>query len=264
MKTLRTNDATNPPLSERFVTLRKARQEARGRFFAGRRAETQYARQLRQVAQQIGHIVNGMAPDGIVADVTALVATLNRYSDILRPWAESVASRMIADVTRRDAAAWEKHGKIIGRALKVEIANAPTGQAMRARLAEQVELIASLPRDAAERVHRLTTEAITKGTRASEIAKEIMASGDVSKSRAMLIARTEVSRTASALTIARAKYIGATHYTWETSNDSDVRLSHKDMKGKVIDFDKPPTVDGMTGHAGEFPNCRCFINPILD
>ncbi|HBB8701832.1 TPA: phage head morphogenesis protein, partial [Escherichia coli] len=21
---------------------------------------------------------------------------------------------------------------------------------------------------------------------------------------------------------------------------------------------KPPTLDGMTGHAGELPNCRCY------
>lgn len=230
---------------------------------AGRKAEAQYARQLRQVAQQIGNIVTGMAPDGVVADVSLLVDSLNRYADLLRPWAESVASRMIADVSRRDAGAWEKHGKIIGQELRKEIESAPTGLAMQQRLAEQVHLITSLPKDAAERVHKLTLEGITKGTRASEIAKEIMASGNVSKSRATLIARTEVSRTASALTIARAKYIGAVSYVWETSNDGDVRPSHKAMRGKVVDFDDPPTLDNMVGHAGEFPNCRCFVRPLL-
>ncbi len=50
------------------------------------------------------------------------------------------------------------------------------------------------------RVVKVTFEA-----RASEIAKEIMRSGDVAKSRATLIARTEVARTARVLTQARAE-----------------------------------------------------------
>jgi len=251
------------PLSSRFLPLRKARIEARERFLAGRRAEAQYKVQLRKIAHQVDAIVRGMAPDGVVANMGALVSTLNRYADILTPWAESVASRIIADVSRRDAGAWEKHGKVIGQALRKEIESAPTGQAMREALREQVRLITSLPREAAERVHKLTIEGLTTGRRASEIAKEILESGNIAKSRAMTIARTEVSRTSTALTIARAKYIGATHYQWQTSRDGAVRPSHKAMQGKIVAFDDPPTLDHMTGHAGEFPNCRCFVSPLI-
>lgn len=255
---MRLHDGTIPP-----PIPRKLRQEARERFLAGRKAETQYAQQLRQVAKQIGDIIRGIAPDGIVADVSLLAATLNHYGDLLHPWAESVATRMIDDVSRRDANAWEKHGRLIGQALRKEIDTAPTGLAMRASLAEQVRLITSLPREAAERVHKLTLEGITKGTRASEIAKDIMASGEVTKSRAMLIARTEVSRTATSLTKARAQYIGSEGYFWQTSRDGDVRPSHKAMQGKFIRWDDPPTIEGMKGHAGGFPNCRCFTEPVI-
>jgi SPP1 gp7 family putative phage head morphogenesis protein len=259
----RTSDATAPTLSSRILTLQKARQEARGRFLAGRKAEKQYARQLRQVAKQIGHIVDGMAPDGVVADVAALMETLNRYANMLHPWSQSVVSRMIADVSRRDATAWEKHGKIIGQALRKEINNAPTGAAMRAHMAEQVKSITSLPREAAERVYRLTGEGITKGTRATEIAKEIMRSGEVSKSSAMRLARTGVSSTATALTRARAEHIGSEGYTWRTSKDGDVRPTHKEMEGKFVRWDDPPTIDGFTGHCGEAANCRCFPEPSI-
>lgn len=255
---MRLRDATTPaPIP------RKLRQEARERFLAGRRAETQYAARLRQVANQVGEIVRGIAPDGILADVSTLTTVLNHYADLLRPWAQSVASRMIADVSRRDSAAWEKHGKMIGRALRAEIDTAPIGAAMRASLAEQVKLITSLPREAAERVHKLAIEARVSGVRASEIAKEIMASGDVTKSRAMLIARTEVSRTATELTRARAQHIGSEGYTWQTSRDGDVRPSHKAMQGKFIRWDDPPEIEGMKGHAGGFPNCRCFPEPSI-
>ena len=62
-------------------------------------------------------------------------------------------------------------------------------------------------------------EALPKGVRASEIAKEILKSGDVSLSSAMRLARTGVSSTATALTKARAKHIGSDGYIWRTSKD---------------------------------------------
>jgi len=244
-------------------TLKQLRKEARERFLAGRRAETQYAANLRALARQIDTIVRGFAPDGVLADPTALIQTLQKYAEALGPWAQSVAWRMVVDVSKRDAVAWSKHGKMIGRSLQREIASAPTGDAMRKALVRQVQLIKSIPRDAAERVQLLTLEAITKGVRASEIAAEIMRSGEVSKSRAMLIARTEVSRTATALTQARAEFVGSTHYVWRTSKDGDVRPSHKAMEGQAVAWNDPPVLDNLRGHAGELPNCRCFPEPIL-
>lgn len=252
-------DAAHVPLPPK-----RLRKEARERFLAGRKAETQYVRQLRQVAKHVGDIVRGMAPDGVLADVSQLRSMLSRYSELLRPWAESVAARMIADVSKRDALAWSKHGKLIGQALRKEIDGAPTGEAMRKALAEQVNLITSLPVEAGERVHKLTIEGLVNSTRAPEIAAEIMRSGEVTASRAMLIARTEVARTASALTMARAQYVGSEAYVWRTSKDARVRKSHREMEGKVVKWDEVPTLsDGTKTHAGMIYNCRCFVEPIL-
>jgi SPP1 gp7 family putative phage head morphogenesis protein len=261
-----TRDATNPTLGSRLYNLRKARKLARERFLAGRKAERQYGLQLRRVARQISDLVLGMAPAGTFADpqqVAALIDTLNRYSETLGPWAEAVAKHMVWDMSRRDASAWEQYGKEIGRTLRREINAAPTGAAMQESLANQVELIKSLPLEAAQRVHKLTLEGITGGTRAPEIAKEIMRSGEVAKSQAMTIARTEVSRTAAALTQARAEFVGSTHYIWRTTRDGAVRPSHRAMEGQAVRWDLPPVLDHMQGHAGEFPNCRCYAEPVL-
>ena len=35
------------------------------------------------------------------------------------------------------------------------------------------------------------------------------------------------------------------------------------MEGKFVRWDSPPTLDGMTGHAGEFPNDRCYPEPVI-
>ena len=240
--------------------IQQARLEMRDRFLSGRKAEIQYARRLRSVANQVGDLITGMAPNGIIKDLPRLRAMLIRYTEILQPWAESVAGRMIADVNRRDAMAWHKHGESIGQALRKEIENAPTGAVMQKALAEQAARITSIPTEAAERLFKLTTEGITKGTRASEIAAEVMRSGEVAKSTANMLARTAVSSTATALTRARAEYINSPGYFWETSRDGDVRPSHKAMQGKFVRWDEPPTLDGYTAHCGEFANCRCYPN----
>ena len=109
-------------------------------------------------------------------------------------------------------------------------------------------------------------EAVVSGGRAEPFAKEIAASGDVSRSRANLIARTELGRATGALDQARALSIGSNGYIWRTAEDGDVRHSHREMEGKFVEWGKPPTLDGMTGHAGELPNCRCYkeiVFPIL-
>lgn len=172
---------------------------------------------------------------------------------------------MIADVNRRNERAWKENGQEIGRALRNEIAYAPTGQAFTRLMNLQVGLIKSIPLDAAQRVHELTTEGLLTGERAKSIAAQIMATEEVSKAKATLIARTEVARTASVLTEARARFIGSEGYIWRSSGDGDVRPTHKEMNGKYVRWDTPPKTDkGLAPyHAGCGPNCRCYPDPVI-
>ncbi len=162
---------------------------------------------------------------------------------------------------RKNDELWRKHSKTISRELRNLVESAPVGQVMQSIIAEQVKYIKSLPLEAADRVYDIqnqATEAVVTGGRAEHFAKEIAASGDIAKSRADLIARTELGRATGALDQARALSIGSNGYIWRTAEDGDVRHSHREMEGKFVEWGKPPTLDGMTGHAGEFPNCRCY------
>lgn len=192
---------------------------------------------------------------------------LRRYAEALTPWAEATAARMLEDLNRRDEQAWMQQAREMSRALRDELRRAPTGETMRALMAEQVTLIKSIPLEAAERVHRLTIEALEDSTRAAEISKEIQRSGEVAKSRADLIARTEVSRAATSLTEARARAVGSTHYRWVTSGDSDVRPGHRALNGKIFAWNDPPEVNEngriMRHHPGQIWNCRCWPEPII-
>lgn len=214
------------------------------------------------MASHVQDIVRGFDVSTLPGSLFARTA-LEQYARILTPWAQAVGQRMVTEVAARDERSWFQISERMGKALRQEIATAPTGEVMRERMAEQVKLITSLPTEAAERVHKLALEGIAQGWRADRIADEIMTTGEVTRARANMIGRTEVSRTATLLTQARAEHVGSEGYHFRTSQDSDVRPSHKAMAGKFVRWDQPPTLDGMVGHAGSFPNCRCFCEPVI-
>lgn len=212
-------------------------------------------------------IVKGFAPNGVLplTRKDELVKALDDYSRLIGPWARSVAEYMVADVARRNAKAWREQGAEMSRGLRAEIEQAPIGAVYQSLMAEQVDLITSLPRDAAERVNRLATESMIDGERSGSIQEEIMRTGQVSENRARMIARTEVSRAATTLTQARATYAGSDGYIWRTVGDLDVRHTHRKMEGKFVRWDSPPKTDASLApyHAGAGPNCRCFPEPVL-
>lgn len=231
-------------------------------YEAVRRAEIQYSAKLRKLAANIGDIINAFKPND-PASVPPIEKLLRDYAEALTPWANAVAAGMLADVAHRDRKLWDTVTRGMSEALRFELLNAPTGETLRQLQAEQVRLIKSIPLDAAERVHHLTYEGLANASRANEIAKEIMRSGAVSKSKANLIARTEVGRASTNLGQARALHVGSTGYIWRTAMDSDVRKSHHDMEGKFVAWTSPPTLDRLTGHAGTLPNCRCYPEVVL-
>lgn len=239
--------------------LRKKQQ----RFQRSRKAELEYARSLRNVARQVGVIVKGFTGKNGVENEAQLREALQNYAAILRPWAASVARRMLDDLARRDASMWRELGDEMGKELGKEIQRADVGGLLRQRLDEQVALITSLPLEAAKRVHELTLKGLTEGARSTEIAAKIMETGKVTQSRANLIARTEVARTATELTAARCGAAGVTHAIWRTAGDLDVRESHKKMNGKVFEIANPPIVDGKPLLPGATFNCRCYIEPVI-
>jgi SPP1 gp7 family putative phage head morphogenesis protein len=172
---------------------------------------------------------------------------------------------MVNDVSRRDEKFWIDQSKLIGKHLRAEIKNSPVGIAIRERTAEAAQLISSLPLEAAERVEALTVEYMTRGIRASELSKRILATGEVTKSRANLIARTETSRTAGVLQEVRAKSAGSDGYIWRTAMDIDVRDRHRKLEGKFFTWDKPPITgeNGERSHPGGIYNCRCYAEVVL-
>lgn len=259
-------------IANRNVTADSARPETkaeRATFAKVRRAEVEYATQLRKIARHVGDIIRGY-PLGDPAGAAKLQKALEAYSILIRPWARTTAQAMLANVSRRDEQVWAEISKTMGLALRREIRSAPTGQMLRTMLEEQVVLITSLPIEAGERVHQLTLKGLESASRGAEVFKEIMRSGEVTASRATLIARTEIGRVASGLTMARAVHIGSEGYIWRNVGDADVRPLHRSHnRGGIADqfyrWNDPP-VSGEKGERslpGAIYNCRCYPEVVI-
>ena len=237
---------------------------ARSAFIRAKKLFTSYSARLRKIARHIGDIVSGFDLHTVQGQ-TMLQASLHRYADVLTPWAEVAAERMVTEVAQNDKQAWRRLSAEMGRSLQREIETAPTGNVMRALMSEQVGLIRSLPIEAAQRVHKVVTEGLSQGLRADQVAAEIMKTGVVVRSRADLIARTEVGRASTTLTQVRAQHIGSTHFIWRTAGDSDVRPTHRALNGKTFRWDDPPECDpGHHALPGCIWNCRCYAEPLIE
>lgn len=214
-----------------------------------------YSKQLNKIASNVNKIIIAHSNN-----VDAMISALNKYANTLDPWAKSQALKMLKEIDKQKSQAWKELSLEIKKELTL-----PTNIArMQPLIDEQVKLIKSLPIEAASKAQYISITAYAEGKRPESIIKDLLELGQMTENRARLIARTEVAKAASTLTQARSELVGATHYIWRTSKDSDVRDSHKVMNGKVIAWAEPPEVDpGQFYHAGQFPNCRCFPIPIL-
>lgn len=226
-------------------------------FGPNKAAETRYERQLTSIAEQAGSIMrSGGSPEEIERK-------LKEYSDHIEPWARQSAANMLAGVNNKNVKAWRGMAGKMGLDMKLLIDGPGIGKAVRDRIEENVRLIKSIPFGEAEKVAAMVQENLSAGSRAEDLAKRIHEESGATLARARTIAQTETSKAQTALTRARADSVGSSGYIWRTARDGDTRDSHRNMEGKFVSWDDPPTLDGMKGHAGEFPNCRCYPEPVV-
>lgn len=126
-----------------------------------------------------------------------------------------------------------------------------------------VSLIKNLSESTIQQIEQLTLRGFSQGLRWETIAADLTNRLEVASSRADLIARDQMGKLNSQLTVTRQKNIGVTRGIWRTAADERVRDSHRAMEGVIFDLDSPPRVDGENVFPGEAINCRCFTEPVI-
>lgn len=140
---------------------------------------------------------------------------------------------------------------------------------MRNAIDKNFTMIKSMPQKVLEVLEKkyttLLIEQVANGTLGRQtFQKELFKHGS---KNARLIARTETAKLQTAIEENRATTLGSVCYRWIASNDRRTRQSHRNMNNVIVFWRQPsqkPLLDNMRGNAGEFPNCRCDAQAILD
>ena len=189
-----------------------------------------------------------------------------------------IVKRMVTPLAARNYETWRKAARVSTRShFLYNVLMEELKQGIRKDIDSQVisnaALIKTLPSDTAQKVVRDIEEYALSGLRAEEIEKLIQdKTRQHSKASARLIARTEVSKTTSALTKARSEELGLRWYVWRTMEDGDrVRKSHRIMNDVLVSWNNPPSPELLVKekdvgryHAGNIWNCRCYSEPLID
>lgn len=240
------------------------------------RIPLEYERALRKLSRTIQTAIGkNDTPEQILRKLHQIT-----YSRDFKEYAYRSAGVMVDNVYRHGKHRWRTTvmespaGRKIYEAIQQELMG-PVGSAFFAKIEENARLIRSAPKDVAsvltEKVQAWTLE----GMRSAEMTERLRQEyPGLLKSRLELIARTETSKTQTALTQARATDLGLRWYIWRTSEDAAVRSSHRHMKGVMVCWDDPPDPERLDParkqksygkyHAGNIFNCRCYPEPVVD
>ena len=105
---------------------RLQKRRARERFAIASKMEREYLRSLRHIVKQIDlmtkSIINkNMTEDELKAAHNQLSNMLRGYGETIRPWAKSVANKMITKIAKIDESNWVKLGREMNKSLNKEL-----------------------------------------------------------------------------------------------------------------------------------------------
>ena len=230
------------------------------------RAEQQYRSDILQVMLEFF----SNTPD-ILGSITGRLIS---FSEFLDRYADQAARKMVTgrlvegQRTWRSAARESMQGQLLYRALQNEM-QGPVGARYRQLIAQNAELIRTLPRLIVAKTTAMIATRQQEGSRAEISVPELLR--HVTRVEAARIARTETSKASTALTQARSESLNLNFYVWRTSEDARVRLSHRKMAGVVVAWTDPPDPERLAGekssaghyNAGNVWNCRCYPETLL-
>lgn len=233
-------------------------------------------KQIRQIYNEVFNSLYGRKNVAALAkgskveilEAAMLLEASEKYQKFAEKYATALAKAGLA--TKR--AAW-RHSYYAAKRLHYialpKTFNEYEAKIMSSAVKENFKMIKSIPRKTVEILeHKYTSTLI------EEVAKGALSRGSFKKElekhghkNAGVIARTETAKLQTAITEARATELGSIAYFWLSSKDRRTRPSHRDMNGVVVfwrPYEQKPLLDKMRGNAGEFPNCRCAPQPIVD
>jgi SPP1 gp7 family putative phage head morphogenesis protein len=235
--------------------------------------ERRYVRELRSLADAVSReyerrlfpLLGEMTSDALEGQ------TLRNVLDVLGVEIQIALSRSVGplfDRMARDIVAANGKGQAL-MGLRVSSlrgatwAVTNTAEGIQADIAaarnRNIELVENAHRAYAAQVRAIFDDPENYGLRVEKLKSLLLERGDVSESRAELIARDQTLKLNGEITATRQMRAGVERYVWSTSQDERVRESHAELEGQTFSWTEPPEV----GHPGQQFQCRCVPIAII-
>jgi SPP1 gp7 family putative phage head morphogenesis protein len=241
-----------------------------------RRIELLYQRSLRTIMKKIESKLKSLTK---LEDILKVLKSFTKTKEF-QQHAEAAARKMVTSTFSDEGKAWRaaananSKSRQIYEAMQNEMITTNLGVFLKEQTERNAKLITGIPKKVSEEITDYIARRTTEGRRAQDISEELQSIyPKLLKNKADLIARTEVSKTQSAITQERSQRIGLNWYIWRTSDDSRVRSSHKHMEGVLINWNDPPSPEVLNKppikstlgkyNAGCCPNCRCYSEVLI-
>lgn len=228
----------------------------------------EYKKQLPKIIRYNESADMEMAADASPAN--AMISSLRkRFSQWRRNFDEKAQqfSRWFAD--HADKAISNQTKQSVAKALGFTVRFKPTRameNAMASIINENVSLIKTIPRHCFAELEGLVMRSVRTGRDIGGLADDIKKRYDVTRRRAIFIARDQNNKATEALSKVRMQELGFTQAKWiHVTRSNRPRETHVDMDGKIFDLNKgmyDPAV-GEWIQPGQLPNCRCQKAPVL-
>lgn len=224
-----------------------------------------YLPQVRRSYNRIGKIIQSIiarhvTAEGRIDDIQRLKDDLAAYGVSLDKWANEFWGKIL----QRQQKALARDFKLNG--ITIDPRSPRVLAAIARAQAEQVGLIVTLPRQAAEVAQDMAEKAaFATGERAESLIQQMQGlRPGYPEYAARRLARTEIAKSQSLLVTAQALDAGAEAYVWRTMEDEAVREEHAKLDGKIFRFDDMSDKDGKGCILpGQIYNCRCFAEPLF-
>lgn len=274
--------------------IKRKKLKARGKRFIeavapSKRAEVYYREQINNLIQSMLDEVleavrkpklNDSDEIGDDDSINRLLISLTRIAD--KDITQSATRVALGFVGRSNTQNKKRFAWSIERARSVDVTaiidKMDIGDVVAQAIKDNVELIKSIKTDFINDIGAQVFEDFKKGKRQADLIKNIYERGNVTKSRAKLIARDQTAKVNSAFNEARNKKLGIDVYKWSGTGDERERPSHRVLNGMLCKYSDPAvysddngktwkkrsSIGAYIGNPGTDYQCRCLEQPQIN
>lgn len=198
-----------------------------------------------------------------------------KFTDMFNKQSKQLAEQMINGVNRESGVNVTRSLKEIAPTIRIDSRkiSEPVKTVMKASIAENVDLIKSIPQQYLSGVQQAVMRSITTGNGMADLKPFLEKQGGITERRARNIANDQTRKAYNSLNRARMEQAGITKFEWvHSAGGKDPRPLHMNnypagLNGGIFSFDDLPVIDERTGERGipgQAPMCRCRMRPLID